>query len=145
MLGKQNILYASNGDWKNHLPANCVSCRTHFRWMEICLIKGATKFYFTHYSWLLIILFNSGVFKSTFYLFFWKTSFFCLSAFFVFSAFSKFGVIFMNICNIYIIIRCQVLWIFFWLITFQLNNLWEHKILIRALTEKAYLQGAFEF
>ena len=57
---------------------------------------------------------------------------FCI---FVFSAFAKFGVIFMNICNIYIIIRCQVLCVFFSLITFQLNNLWEQIHFIKSWLE----------
>ena len=65
----------------------------------------------------------------TFYLFFWKTSFFCLPVLFVFSACFEFDVIFLNFCNICIIIiyilgvRYPVF--LFLLIIFQLNNLWE--------------------
>ena len=38
MLSKQNISFASNGDWKTHSPANCVSRVTHIRCMEIRLM-----------------------------------------------------------------------------------------------------------
>ena len=34
---KQNISFTTNGDWKNHSPANCVSRATQTRWMEIRL------------------------------------------------------------------------------------------------------------
>ena len=37
LLSKQNISFASNGDWKKRLPANCVSRATKIRWMDIRL------------------------------------------------------------------------------------------------------------
>ena len=64
-----------------------------------------------------------------FYLFFWRTSFFCLSKFFVFLFFacSEFDIIFMhfgNICIVIIyIIGVKYSVFLFSLITFQLHNL----------------------
>ena len=62
------------------------------------------KLYFMHYSCVVIILFNTGLYKSVFYLFFWKTSSFCLSVLFVFTACSNFDELFINFSNICIII-----------------------------------------
>ena len=70
-----------------------------------------------------------------FYLLFWKTSFFCPSELFVLSTCSEFDVIFINCCNICIIIiyvvgvRYSVF--LFSFITSHLNNLWEQIHLIK--------------
>ena len=62
--------------------------------------KGATKLYFTHYSCVVIVLFNKGLYSSVFSTILLENQSFCLSAFFVFSACSEFDVMFMNFCNI---------------------------------------------
>ena len=68
-----------------------------------------------------------------------KTSFLCLCRF-VFSVYSKFDVIFINFCNICIIIiyiagvRYSVF--LFWLITSNLNNLWEQIHVIKTIVYK---------
>ena len=65
---------------------------------------------------------------------------FCLYAVFVFSVCSKFDVIFINFCNICIIIiyiagvRYSVF--LFWLITSNLNNLWEQIHVIKTIVYK---------
>ena len=59
---------------------------------------------FTHYSCVVIILFNTGLYKSVFSTYSFGKLFFCLSVLFVFSACSEFDVIFMNVCDICIII-----------------------------------------
>ena len=65
---------------------------------------------------------------------------FCLYAVFVFSVCSKFDVIFINFCNICIIIiyiagvRYSVF--LFWLITSNLNNLWEQIHVIKRIVYK---------
>ena len=47
-------------------------------------LKGAPKFYFTHYSCLIIILFNTGLWKSVFSTYSVARLVFCLSMFSVF-------------------------------------------------------------
>ena len=55
---------------------------------------------------MVIILFNTGLYKSVFstYSFGKLVCFFCLSALFVITACSEFDVLFINFCNIWIII-----------------------------------------
>ena len=62
------------------------------------LLKGATKFYFTHYPCEVIILFNTGLYKSVFSTYSFGKLVFYLSAYFVFSAAcSEFDVILTSI------------------------------------------------
>ena len=71
--------------------------RSHF--------TGATKFYFMHYFLCGHYFIECGLIQvCIFYLFFWKTNFFCVSALFVFTACSDFEELFINVCNICIII-----------------------------------------
>ena len=112
-------------------------------------IKEATKLYFTHYSCVVIILFNTSLNESVFSTYsFGKLDLFFLSAHFVFSHCSELIIfinelIFKNFCNICIIIIYIVgvrYYVFlFSFITSRLNNLWEltrHKNLITALIKK---------
>ena len=65
------------------------------------VFKGATKLYFTRYSWLVIILFNTGLDKSAFFTYSFGKLVFRLRAFSVFSASSVFR---FHLNNIYITI-----------------------------------------
>ena len=88
----------------------------------------------------------------TFYLFFWKTSFFCLPVLFVFSACFEFDVIFMNFCNICIIIiyilgvryPVFVLTYHFSIKQFVRTDT-GHKNLITAINKKNMPPGSFWF
>ena len=53
------------------------------KWYVISSVKGATKLYFTHYSCVVIILFNTGLYKSAFSISSFGKLVFCLSAPFV--------------------------------------------------------------
>ena len=48
-----------------------------------CFIKGATKLFFMHYSWVVIILFNTGLYKLPFSIDSFEKLAFCLSTFFI--------------------------------------------------------------
>ena len=80
-----------------NLPGFCVFILKSF-------VKGATKLYFTHQSCVVIILFNKGLCKSVFSTYSFGRLVFCLYAFFVITACSEFDVLFINFCNICIII-----------------------------------------
>ena len=54
--------------------------------LSITLFKGATKLYFTHYSSVVIVLFDMGLYKSGFLTFHFGKLPFCLSAPFLFSS-----------------------------------------------------------
>ena len=87
------------------------------------------KLYLTHYSWVVIILFNMGLDKSVFSTYSLGKLVFFLSAVFVFSACPEFDLILINFCNIctiiFYIVGVRYSVFLFSLITFQLNNLWE--------------------
>ena len=99
------------------------------KWPGDTFFKGARKSFFMHYSCVVIILFNTGLHKSVFSTYSFGKLVFCLSALFVFSSCSEFDVIFINYCNICIIIiditgvRYSVF--LFSLMTSNLSNLWE--------------------
>ena len=82
-----------------------------------------------HYSCVVIILFKMGLYKSVLSIYFFGELVFCLSVLFVFSTCFKSDVIFINFCNICIVIiyiagvRYSVF--LFPFITSDLNNLWE--------------------
>ena len=65
-------------------------------------LKGAANL--THYSCVVIILFNTGLCKSLFSTYSFGRLVFCLSALFVITACSEFDAPFINFCNICIII-----------------------------------------
>ena len=67
-------------------------------------IKGAAKSYLPHYSWVVIILSNTGLYKSVFSTYSFGKLVFCLSVLFVFTVCSQFDVLFKNFHNICVII-----------------------------------------
>ena len=103
------------------------------KWPGDTFFKGATKLFFMHYSCVVIILlflfYFTGLHKSVFSNYSFGKLVFCLSALFVFSSCSEFDVIFINYCNICIIIidiigvRYSVF--LYSLMTSNLSNLWE--------------------
>ena len=55
-------------------------------------VKEATKLYFTYYSCVVVILFNTSLYKSVFSTYSFEKLVFCLSTAFAFSACSEFDV-----------------------------------------------------
>ena len=93
--------------------------------LQIIWQKGATKLYFTHYSCVVIVLFNTGLYKSVF-----STYSFGRQVFLSFCAFSvcfEFKVIFINFYNI-CIITIHIVGVRFscsHVSLSHLNNLWK--------------------
>ena len=107
-------------------------------------MKGATKMYFTDYSCVVDILFNTSLYKSVFSVYSFGKLVFCLSVLFVFFACSEFKVIFKNFCNIWInmiyVVGVRYSVFLFSFITSHFNSLWGqmsyYKKLIAALNKK---------
>ena len=67
-------------------------------------LKGATKLYFTHYSCVVIVLFNTSLDKSSFSTFSFEKLVLCIVEFSVFSSCSVFRFHLHKLHNIYVII-----------------------------------------
>ena len=112
--------YCHNDFWRGHTLSSIKNSKSvsvyDFSFLNLLLksifyqfkiiefLKGATSLFFTHYSCVAVILFNTGLYMSALSTFSFGKLVFSLSVLFVFSVCSEIDIIFINFDNICIII-----------------------------------------